>query len=157
FSPDGKLLASAGHDKAVHLLDVVGRAECGQPLMCGQKLNGVAFSPDGRFLAAAGDGGDALVWVMASKRLHLKLKHPAGGGMVCFLPDGQTWATGGDDGVVRLWSVADGALRRALPGWAEGLDALAIRGDGRLLATWGFNGAARLWDLTTDPPKKQTL
>ena len=56
FSPDGKVLASAGKDTTIILWDVATRQPMGQPLK-GHTLDvsSVAFSPDGKLLASASD------------------------------------------------------------------------------------------------------
>jgi WD40 repeat protein len=62
FSPDGKLVASAGHDHKVFLLDVATGKVIAQvdgqqgPVFC------VAFSPDGKRLASGGEDTTVLLW-----------------------------------------------------------------------------------------------
>jgi len=55
FSPDGRLLASAGEDKAVRLWHLATGQNVGILTGHTDVVRGVAFSPDGKLLASAGD------------------------------------------------------------------------------------------------------
>jgi WD40 repeat protein len=72
-------------------------------------VNGVAFSPDGKLLAAAYSDGNARLWDLASRQI-VGVPLPAGAGPgsgsgVAFSPDGKLLATADTDGTVRLWQM----------------------------------------------------
>ena len=67
----------------------------------------LAFSPDGRTLASAGEGGGLKLWNVATGQVALTLKGHTGS--VCgiaFSRDGNLLASCGGDATVRLWPAA---------------------------------------------------
>src|SRR5579871_1471396 len=65
FSPDGKLLASAGSDKLVRIWSVSTGKVVHTLKGHTDQVNGVAFSPDGKLLASASDDQTARLWSVA--------------------------------------------------------------------------------------------
>jgi WD40 repeat protein len=70
-------------------------------------VTSVAFSPDGRTLAAAGEGGGLKLWAVATRQVALTLKgHSGTVAGAAFSRDGNFLASCGADATVRLWPAA---------------------------------------------------
>jgi WD40 repeat protein len=154
FSPDGKLLASAGDNggvrkNAVQLWDAATGEELRQFDGHRDLPVAVAFSPDGRLLASAGYDRTIRFWEVSTRReLRQCQGHQGRVTSVVFSPDGKLLASGGIvatnvlQGIaadqadhVRLWDVATGTELRKL---AVRANAVAFAADGKTLAGGGL-------------------
>ncbi len=151
FSPDGKLMASAGDDGAIRIWDVKTRQPVGEPLR-GHTASvfSVAFSPDGRMLASTGDDSTVRLWDAATRQ---PLGNPMtgqtrAGGSIAFSPDGKLLATGGFDSTIRLWDVnRRQALGDPIEGHQGAVHSVAFSPDGRMLASASEDRTVRLWEI----------
>jgi WD40 repeat protein len=109
----------------------------------------LAFSPNGKILAAACDNDTLKLWNVETGQEMRRLDNA--GEVLClsFSPDGQTVAAGNWAGEVQLWNVATGERVLPLLGHTTIVWSLAFSPDGRMLATGSTDQTIRFWNLTT--------
>ncbi|MFN9368896.1 MAG: c-type cytochrome domain-containing protein [Planctomycetia bacterium] len=171
FSPDGTLLAS-GAMRTVTLWKRSDDAAGGGPAWkVGRRIGGperiepfvdrvlaLAFSPDGKILAAGGgvptQGGEVVLVDPASGSTVRRFPAPIVGQapvlkdvVLClaFSPDGSLLATGGADRTVAAFTAATGEKVHVFDDHAGRVLGIAWRGDGKMLASVGVDNQCRFW------------
>ena len=143
---------------------IVRNAKSGRELHLGlwQAGNGImSFSPDGKFLACAGDQSTQIrLWDFERQALrYLPRNHTGGVLALAFSPDGKTLASAGLDQTVRLWEVPSGQEIAILDGLTVNATLLGFTADGKSLisaaaaarqyASKPVPGEVKVWDLGT--------
>lgn len=172
WSPDGKILASAGSravDNSPGLIDAV----CLWDPATGKQLRQwalrqskdepihrrsfhVAFSPDGTLLAAADGDNTVVVWDTATGRMRARLSgHRGGVTALTFSPNGLMLASGGSDRTVRLWEMSTWKERRCYEGHLGSISKLAFSADGLTLASASGDTSVLLWSVMDRDSRRQ--
>src|SRR5262249_10285784 len=111
----------------------------------------LAFSPDGKTLAAGGSYGSLQLWDVSLGHVRAVLKgHTQTIDALAFSPNGLTLASGSADGSVKLWDLHNGQERLTLKGHGSSVHSAAFAADGLTLATGSADGTLRLWRATAD-------
>jgi hypothetical protein len=153
LSRDGSTIAVSAIDRKI----VLGQAknpeaktvlEVPSSLICRGMM--MAFSPDGKLVAAAGENGVACLWQVSDGARLPDLKgHTATIRSVAFSLDGATAATAGDDGSVVLSDVKGGRTLARWPAHTKPITAVAfsppVPSIGPLVATASEDGTAQVW------------
>jgi len=121
--------------------------------------NGLAFSPDGRFLATSGmtpdrQSGFVKIWDVGSGTVAATLSDKElGARQLAFSPDGKKLLVCTNQGI-QLWDVADRKRDWTYPRENDktkflDVGTLAYSPDGKLVATGDYSGLVRGWDAAT--------
>jgi RNA polymerase sigma factor (sigma-70 family) len=176
FSPDGTRLALGGRSRLtetgsfVKLWDVRqekmigGTEERPEPLLpvgTGGRVTCLAFSRDGKLLAAGEENGKLrTIEGETGKAIAEWDGHRASVSGVGFAADSKTLVSGSGDKTVKVWDATEGKLLRTLAESKGPVAALAFSPDGQLFATAGSAAVegksveVLLWDAKTWEPKK---
>jgi WD40 repeat protein len=165
FTPDGKFIVSAGYDKVIRVWDwragktvrtLRGQSERGN----GGRIDAMALSPDGRWLAVAGwmdtsagsvpCCGDIRLYDFASGQLRGLLRgHKSTVNGLAFSPDGKLLISGGHlgDTSAILWDVETQKLLHRLEGHRAEIYAVGFTPDGQRAVTGSNDKTLRLWHV----------
>lgn len=177
FSADGKMLASGSDDQTVMVWDLASGKD---PTILGnlrgftiapngslepprEPVKVVAFSPDGKFVAAAGSEDLAIAiwdWRNGSKLRTLKGQSTTAHSLA-FTLDGKTLVSGGDL-EIKKWDISSGESQNieSFPKeeWLKWFHSMALSRDGKTVAAVD-DSYVRLWDVPSgkELPKPKAI
>jgi WD40 repeat protein/serine/threonine protein kinase len=156
YSPDGRILASAGQGSTIRLWDVDAHREIRVIESAhSAPIDSLVFSPDGQLLVSGGEDGVVQRWDVETGNAvgDPLLGHQDAVRAIAFSADGMRIASGSLDMTARLWDAESGELiGEPLTAHEDAVLAVAFSPDSRLLATGGWDGTIRLWEAETAEP-----
>jgi WD40 repeat protein len=112
------------------------------------RVNGIDWSPDGRYVVTAGSDQQVLVWDGRSGRhLWTFSGHVGSVTSIAFAPHGDQIVTTGLDRTAIVWDVPSHKRLALLQGDPQPLYSASFSPDGRWVATGDSGGVVRVWDV----------
>jgi WD40 repeat protein len=107
----------------------------------------VAFSPEGKTLAAANTCGVIQLWDTTKGAPTGTLTDLQTLVRLAFSPDGKTLVATSWEGGATLWDVRTASIRAVLNGHTDVIEGVAFSADGKTLATASWDETVKLWDV----------
>ncbi|WP_344613107.1 Hsp70 family protein [Dactylosporangium salmoneum] len=118
-------------------------------------VESVAFSPDGKTMATAGDDNTVMVWNVADPAAPVRIatltEHKDTVAAVAFSRDGKNMATASFDGTVMVWNMGNPAAPAhiaTLTDHVHWVYSVAFSSDGKTMATAGGDFSVMVWKMT---------
>lgn len=165
FSPDGKLLATAGYDRVIKLWDTASGKEVRALKDHSDTVYGLAFNHDGRLLLSGAADRAVKVWDVATGTRLYTLSDPTDWVYtVACSPDGKHAAAAGVDRSIRVWEITPdgGKLVHSVFAHEAPITQLVYSDDGRTLYSLSEDRGAKAWDaarmveVRVYPPQPET-
>jgi hypothetical protein len=137
------------------LSGVLGPDGAGQGSVFADRVLSLAFSPDGKLLAAGGGEasrtGELTLWSIPDGQLVRQFEDPHSDTIygLEFSADGKLLATAAADKFVKVFNVSSGEHVRSYEGHTHHVMDVSWKGDGTTLASAGADNAIKVWNAET--------
>ena len=110
---------------------------------------GLAFSPDGQYLATVDNRQSLILWKATSGRQIYEINYVGNvHSALCFIPGSQYLATGGSTQKVTIWETETGSKVRQLEHGSH-VNAVSFSPDGQYLAAGDFDSGVTIWKVNS--------
>ncbi|GCE15267.1 WD40 repeat domain-containing serine/threonine protein kinase [Tengunoibacter tsumagoiensis] len=116
----------------------------------GGRINALAWSPNGKYLAAGGEAPSLHLWNPLTGQIEKVLSgHLQQITAVSWSVDSRFVATASQDKTVRVWNIASGQAFRCYTGHAASVNGIAWSPDGTRLASASSDWSVHIWEVET--------
>jgi WD40 repeat protein len=151
LSHDGTMLAGGSWgDGRLRLFEVATGKELHAFPRIGEEIRGIAFAPDGKTVAAAGDHIHLYDPTTGKERLRIDRKART----LVYSRDGSV-LIGAVSGAIYRWDAASGRQLTPAAGQDSAVEQIVVSADGRSLFTTDQDGDLYLWDLAGKKPPRR--
>jgi serine/threonine protein kinase/WD40 repeat protein len=122
------------------------------------RVDGMGFSPDGKWVAAGGFKGELCVWTLPEGRLATRsMVHNSFLSAMAFSPDSKLLATGAaTEQYLQLWNVGTWTKAGELFGHKDGIWSVSFLADGRALSA-SRDWMVKIWPKWSGPKNSETV
>lgn len=147
YSPNGKMFATGGWDKAIHLWSADGTNELRVFRGHDNRVYSVAFSPDSQRIVSGSADATVRIWNVDGSGEPIVLRgHKQVVTMAAWSPDGKRIASSSVDKTVRIWDIDRPEKPRVLEGHGDRVNSVAFSPDGQHVVSGAWDNTVRIWN-----------
>lgn len=148
FSPESKIIASAGKDENIKLWDVKEGLEIDTLYGHSSEIKSIVISPNAETLASSDGHGLIKFWNLKTRREIRSIKAselPINS--LAFSPDSQMLVSGSDDYSIKLWNAKTGKEDCTLGQHSAPINSVTFSPDGKIIASGSDDWKIKIWEL----------